>query len=142
YNLPLGAYRIEGWATLPPATVRQLIRALHRRGIRALVYFRPFVSNDVAATESPGAFRSAVAHRLVARTRTGAPFWFGDSFGGKAALIDFTNPAAISWWAARVRGALDLGADGFMQDFGEEVLPGMVFRDGESGLTMHNRYPT
>ena len=35
---------------------------------------------------------------------------------------------------------LDLGFDGFMADFGEEVLDGMHFADGETGATMHNRY--
>ncbi len=34
----------------------------------------------------------------------------------------------------------DLGADGFMQDFGEEVIYDMHFADGETGVTMHNRY--
>ena len=55
--------------------------------------------------------------------------------------MDFTNPATRRWWRGRVRAALDLGADGFMQDFGEETLPGMRFFDGETGATMHNRYP-
>jgi len=141
HRLPLRAYRLEGWGILPTATVRGLIAQLHVMGIHALVYFRPFVSQDVAATEAPGVFQYAIAHRLVAKTSSGMPFVFGDSFGGNAALIDFTNPAAVSWWAARLRSALDLGADGFMQDFGEEVLPGMRFHDGETGATMHNRYP-
>ena len=72
---------------------------------------------------------------------TGAPYVFGDGFGGKAAMIDFTNPAAVAWWSARVRAALSLGADGFMLDFGEEVLPGMHFHNGQNGLQMHNAYP-
>ncbi len=141
YHLPLGAYRIEGWATLPSATARELIGELHRRGIHALVYFRPFVAQDAAGTEAPGTYQYAVSHGLVARTRSGAPYLFGDSFGGHAALIDFTNPAAVRWWSSRIRAALGLGADGFMQDFGEEVLPGMVFHDGDTGTQMHNRYP-
>jgi alpha-D-xyloside xylohydrolase len=36
---------------------------------------------------------------------------------------------------------LNLGADGFMQDFGEQVLSDMHFHDGETGATMHNRLP-
>jgi alpha-D-xyloside xylohydrolase len=82
-----------------------------------------------------------VAHGVVARTAGGAPYLFGNVFGGTSALIDFTNPAARSWWGRQIRDALDLGADGFMQDFGEEVMPGMVFHDGSRGLEMHNRYP-
>jgi alpha-glucosidase (family GH31 glycosyl hydrolase) len=34
---------------------------------------------------------------------------------------------------------LELGADGFMDDFGEQVEPHMVFFDGSTGGTMHNR---
>ncbi len=141
YRLPLKAYRIEGWATLSETDLRSVIARLHRMGIHALVYFRPFASQDAAATEAPGTYQYAVRHRLVARTSAGAAYVFGDSFGGHAVLLDFTNPATVRWWGERIRRALDLGADGFMQDFGEEVLPGMRFHDGETGVQMHNRYP-
>jgi alpha-glucosidase (family GH31 glycosyl hydrolase) len=141
YRLALRAYRIEGWATLRTPALRSVIARLHRMGIHALVYFRPFASRDAAATEAPGTYRYAVSHRLVARTRAGGPSTFGDSFGGRAVLLDFTNPATVRWWGERIRRALDLGADGFMQDFGEEVQPTMIFHDGETGLQMHNRYP-
>lgn len=141
YRLPLEAYRIEGWATLGKTALRGVIAQLHRMGIDALVYFRPFASQDAAATEAPGTYQYATRHRLVARTSAGAAYVFGDSFGGHAVLLDFTNPATVRWWGERIRRALDLGADGFMQDFGEEVLPGMRFHDGETGVQMHNRYP-
>jgi alpha-glucosidase len=141
YRLPVSYYRIEGWGILPPATVRQLIAALHARGIRVLLYFRAFVAKDVAATEPPSVFDYAISHRLVATTASGKPYIFQDSFGGPAAMIDFTNPAALAWWDRRIRAALELGADGFMQDFGEEVMPGMHFHDGQNGLQMHNAYP-
>ena len=134
YRLPVRGYRIEGWAILPRAALRTMIAKLRTMRIHPLVYFRPFVSDDAASTEAPGSFRYAIAHRLVARTRSGAPYLFGDSFGGRAALLDFTNPATVRWWRARLRAALDLGVDGFMQDFCEEVQPRMRFHDGESGL--------
>lgn len=141
YRLALRAYRIEGWATLPTPALRAVIARLHRMGIRALAYFRPFASQDAAATEAPGTYHYAVAHRLVARTGAGEPYLFGDSFGGRAVLLDFTNPATVNWWDERIARALDLGFDGFMQDFGEEVQPNMIFHNGETGLRMHNRYP-
>jgi alpha-D-xyloside xylohydrolase len=56
-------------------------------------------------------------------------------------MIDFTNPAAVRWWQERIREALELGAEGFMQDFGEQVQTDMVFANGETGRSMHNRYP-
>ena len=47
----------------------------------------------------------------------------------------------MRWWQARVTRALELGADGFMQDFGEQVVDDMHFADGSTGQTMHNRLP-
>jgi len=141
HHLSLGSYRLEAWGVLPRSTDRSLIAAIHRQGMRAMVYFRAFVAKDGAGTETPELFRYAVAHRLVAHRADGSPATFGNSFGGTAAMLDFTNPATLRWWAGRVRGALDLGADGFMQDFGEEVLPDAIFHDGTHGLAMHNRYP-
>ncbi len=141
YRLPLKAYRIEGWALFPRADLRQIIEQFHRRGIRVLLYFRPYVAHDSSGTEQPADFDYAIAHGLVARTPAGRPYLFGTPTVGTGALLDFTNPATVRWWSRRVRAALDLGADGFMQDFGEQVLPNMVFHDGERGATMHNRYP-
>jgi alpha-glucosidase len=141
YDVPLRAYRLEGWRILPEDVLRDLVRRLKGRGLRVLFYFRAFVANDVAGTEAAGVFEEALQRGVVARTANGDPYLFGNSFGGTSALIDFTNPAARSWWARDIRRALDLGADGFMQDFGEQVMPGMVFHDGSRGPQMHNRYP-
>ncbi len=143
YGLPITAYRIEGWG-LPPAgndglalhsfisfaRQRQVIATLRRRRIHPLVYFRPWIT--------PGSAPSRQG--LVARQANGAPYDTTSTTGAKIELLDFTNPAAVRFWKREVDKALDLGADGFMQDFGEEVLYGMHFADGETGVTMHNRY--
>lgn len=145
YRLPLTAYRLEGWA-LPgsgndglslPSHMSQTLQAevfrkLRRRGIHPLVYLRPWLSPDSAP----------VRQGLAVRTATGQPYYTTGSAGQPFALLDFTNPAAVRFWQGEVRKALDLGADGFMQDFGEEVLFDMHFADGETGVTMHNRYLT
>lgn len=39
---------------------------------------------------------------------------------------------AARWWQARIRRALAGGADGFMQDFGEQVFEDMHFHDGST----------
>ena len=78
----------------------------------------------------------------MARTPSGAPYLLPSPFpGAQAAVVDFTNPAARAWWGRRVAGLLDTGARGFMNDFGEQVLPDMHFHDGSTGATLHNRYP-
>src|SRR5699024_9689327 len=68
-------------------------------------------------------------------------YTFISNFSANGAQIDFTDPAAVRWWKGRIRTALKLGAEGFMQDFGEQVQTGMQFDDGSTGASMHNRLP-
>jgi hypothetical protein len=144
YCLPLTAYRIEGWGFpapgndgfalhtfVTPQFQARAITWLRRHGIHPLVYMRPFIT--------PGS--KPVRDGLVIRTATGQPYYTISTLGVPIALLDFTNPAAVRFWQTEVRKALDLGADGFMQDFGEEVLSDMHFADGQTGVAMHNRYP-
>ena len=141
YRLPLTAYRVEGWDTITNNQNRQIFRQLHTRQIHPLVYFRAYVGKHANYTHGGGMLDYAVEHRYVATNAAGAPYLFADPELGTGAVIDFSNPAARAWWAQRIDAALDMGADGFMQDFGEQVLPDMHFADGETGTSMHNRYP-
>jgi len=141
YDLPLDAYRIEGWQFLPRDVLSGFIGDLRRLHIHPLLYFRAFVGQDQIGTDDPAAYDEALSTRYVATHADGSPYIFISNFSKPAAVIDFTNPAAVSWWQGRIRAALELGADGFMQDFGEQVLAGMHFHDGETGATMHNRLP-
>ncbi len=141
YHLHVDGYRIEGWAELPMPVLRHLIGELKAMGIHPLLYFRAFVGQDRTGTDSQSDYDYALAHGYVATHADGSPYVFVSNFNEPAAQIDFTNPAAVSWWQARIRAGLDLGADGFMQDFGEQVLSDMHFHDGETGASMHNRLP-
>ena len=62
------------------------------------------------------------------RERTGSPTSSSRTSSPTAPMIDFTDPAALRWWTRRIHEALDLGADGFMQDFGEQVPAGHALR--------------
>ena len=141
YRPPLDAYRIEGWQFLPRPALRSIIRALRRRGIRPMVYFRAFVGRDEIGTDSPAAYDEALREGYVATHADGSPYVFQSNFAREGAVIDFTKPSAVRWWQRRIRAALDLGAEGFMQDFGEQVQSDMRFADGSTGATMHNRLP-
>ena len=141
FDLPVGAYRIEAWEFIRRPTLRRLIERFNARGIRVLLYFRAFVGRDEIGTDRPALFEEAVRRGYVATTADGRPYVFQSNFFTDAAVIDFTDPAAVRWWTRRIHEALDLGADGFMQDFGEQVLLDMRFDDGSTGRTMHNRLP-
>jgi alpha-glucosidase (family GH31 glycosyl hydrolase) len=143
YHLPLTAYRIEGWGFRNPdndglslhtfvsfAVQSKMIVELRRRHIHPLAYLRPWIT--------PGSAPDRAG--LTVRTSSGQTYVTTGSEGQRIALVDFTNPRAVRWWKQEVAKVLNLGFDGFMADYGEEVLGDMHFADGESGATMHNRY--
>ena len=141
-RIPFEAYRIEGWQFLPRDVLRELIAKLRRRGIHPMLYFRAFVGQDNIGTDDPAMYDEALDGGFVATTEGGAPYTFISNFNALGAQIDFTDPEARHWWRGRITEALRLGADGFMQDFGEQVLVDMHFDDGSTGYQMHNRLAT
>jgi alpha-D-xyloside xylohydrolase len=56
------------------------------------------------------------------------------------ALVDFTNPAACRWYAAKLQALLDMGVDCFKTDFGERIPTDVAYFDGTDPLKMHNFY--
>ncbi len=141
YHLHVDGYRIEGWPELPGPVLAHFISELKALGIHPLLYFRAFVGQDSTGTDDPGEYNYAVQHGYVATQANGSPYTFVSNFDSSAAVIDFSNPAAVRWWQGRIKAALDLGADGFMQDFGEQVQTGMHFHNGDTGAQMHNLLP-
>jgi alpha-glucosidase len=146
YRLPLTGYRIEGWGFSNAdndglvlynprltsfATQSRIIAALHARHIHALAYLRPFIAPGSAPDRE----------RLTIRLADGQTATTTGTLGQHIAELDFTNPAAVRYWEREVARMLDLGFDGFLADFGEEVVYDMHFADGETGQTMHNRNP-
>ncbi len=146
YHLPLTSYRIEGWRMPNPdndgivlynppvvsfALQSKIVSELRARHIHPLAYLRPFIT--------PGSFPDRKGY--TARTASGQTYTTTGTLGQKIALLDFTNPAAVQWWKGEVAKVLNLGFDGFMADFGEEVIADMHFHSGQTGAAMHNEYP-
>src|SRR5829696_5202152 len=56
------------------------------------------------------------------------------------ALVDFTNPAARSWFGGKLTALLEMGVDAFKSDFGERIPLEVVWFDGSDPERMHNYY--
>jgi alpha-glucosidase (family GH31 glycosyl hydrolase) len=143
YHMPVTAYRIEGWGFpspgndgfalhtfVSPRVQAQTIRELKARGIHPLAYLRPWIEPR-SAPDRDG---------LTVRRADGKTYLTTGTLKQNIALLDFTKPAAVRFWQHELAKMFDLGFDGLMQDFGEEVLYDMHFADGETGVSMHNRY--
>jgi hypothetical protein len=68
-------------------------------------------------------------------------------FNGWSEPIDFTNPAAVTWWQGLLGAYSALGVEGYKLDYGEDVILGLngnrlgwLFADGSDERTMHKGY--
>jgi sulfoquinovosidase len=138
---PVKAYAYESWRGMGDELARETNAKLRALGIRPIGYVRPFVFAD-EFFNTQGDYDEVYGEGLATRTAAGTPYQQHGTFGFPTLNLDFTNPDTQRWWKRHVRRMLDLGFDGFMQDFGEEISPDQHFRDGSTGETMHNAYPT
>lgn len=117
------------------AQVRADNDRMHALGLKSGCYFNPYVGVDHPTLFAEGKARG----HLVAR-KDGRPYVFR-YMNFEAAQVDFTSPAAIAWYQAQIQGAIDLGFDGWMYDFGEYTPHDSVFADGRRGIEVRNEYP-
>jgi alpha-glucosidase len=98
------------------------VRSYHDAGIKLCANIKPCLLSDNPL------FEQARTNRLIVCDAAGEPVWtqFWDGLG---AYVDFTNPAARTWWADHVKSALlDYGIDATWNDNNEFeiVSPGAV----------------
>ena len=57
------------------------------------------------------------------------------------AVLDFSNPSAVSWYQRQLGALLDLGIGAIKADFGENAPASGLYASGRSGWYEHNLYP-
>jgi len=89
------------------------------------------------------AFATGASEGYFVTDGTGDPYVMDNTCQGdyRGALVDFTNPDAVSWWKAKHHRLLEQGVSVFKPDYGEYVPKDAVFANGKSGKSMHNLYP-
>jgi alpha-D-xyloside xylohydrolase len=131
-----------------------LIRRIHGLGLKLCLWEHPYVSIESELFEhgknkgyfvrSPDGevyvidYGLSLAPRPDGRIRLAGP---KETWNAPVAIIDLTNPEALSWFKDLHRPLLRSGVDVFKTDFGEDIPGDARFHDGRTGAEMHNLYP-
>jgi alpha-D-xyloside xylohydrolase len=112
---------------------RGMLARLKARGLKICVWINPYI-----AQRSP-LFAAGRAGGYLLK-RPDGDVWQWDLWQPGLAVVDFTNPEAREWWAAKLDALLDMGVDCFKSDFGERIPTDVAYFDGSDPERMHNYY--
>ena len=112
---------------------RGMLSRLKERGLRVCVWINPYI-----AQRSP-LFEEGMARGYLLK-RPNGDVWQWDKWQPGMGIVDFTNPEAREWYAAKLDALLDMGVDCFKSDFGERIPTDVSYFDGSDPEQMHNYY--
>ena len=79
-------------------------------------------------------FRELIDQNLVVKDQ-------GGRLASEDAVLDFTNPASVAWYKAKLGALLKMGVSVIKADFGEGAPLEGVYHNGRTGWYEHNLYP-
>ncbi len=106
----------------------QMIADLKEQGFRTCLWQLPYFvpQNDL--------FPDIIEKGLYVRDRKGnLPY--------EDAVLDFSNPQAVTWYQNKIAGLLSKGVSVIKVDFGEAAPVNGIYASGRSGFYEHNLYP-
>ena len=110
-----------------------MLRRLKDRGLHICVWINPYIAQRSVL------FDEAAQLGYLLRRPSG-DVWQWDMWQAGMGIVDFTNPDACAWYAAKLRELLRMGVDAFKTDFGERIPTDVVYDDGSDPFKMHNYY--
>ena len=114
---------------------KEMLKRYHDRGLRICVWINPYIGQ-----KSP-LFREGMEHGYLLK-RSNGDVWQTDLWQAGMGIVDFTNPAAVTWYQEKLKTLLDMGVDCFKTDFGERIpVREIAYFDGSDPVKMHNYYP-
>ena len=132
----------------------KLILDLHLQGLRLSAWQHPYISVESELFTlgkqkayfaiQPNGEVYVIDYGLSLSTLPGGVTQIASanlSWNAPVAIIDLTNPHAVTWYKSLMRGVLKMGLDVFKTDFGEDIPVDACFANGMTGAEMHNIYP-
>lgn len=110
-----------------------MLRRLKSRGLYICVWINPYIAQRSVL------FDEAMQKGFLLKKPSG-DIWQWDMWQAGMGIVDFTNPQARKWFAAKLRALLKMGVDTFKTDFGERIPTDVVYHDGSDPVRMHNYY--
>ncbi|MDO4339817.1 MAG: alpha-xylosidase [Eubacteriales bacterium] len=111
-----------------------MIRRYHDRGLKICVWINPYIG------QKSYLFKEGKEAGYLLKKQHGS-VWQTDLWQPGMALVDFTNPDAVSWYQGKLKALLDMGVDCFKTDFGERVpVRDIRWFDDSNAVDMHNYY--
>jgi len=106
----------------------QMIKDLRAQGFRTCLWQLPyFVPKNTL-------FPEIIEQELFVKDRKGnLPY--------EDAVLDFSNPAAVTWYQNKIAGLLKQGVAVIKVDFGEAAPAEGIYASGRTGFYEHNLYP-
>ncbi len=107
---------------------------LHDSGFKFFVYFNSFIYKNA------NVWNETAPNGYLIKDDNGDPFTFLGHKFSDCSLVDLSDPEARTWAKSKLDDAMDLGADGWMGDFGE-WMPVTAQTTGGNGMDQHNLHP-
>ncbi|KAL2846766.1 glycosyl hydrolases family 31-domain-containing protein [Aspergillus pseudodeflectus] len=110
------------------------LKRLKERGLKLSIWINPYVG------QASPLFEVGKKNGYFIK-RTDGSVWQWDLWQAGMAVIDFTNPAAATWYSEHLTRLMDMGIDTFKTDFAERIpVNGVTYHDGSDPVRMHNYY--
>ena len=110
-----------------------MLARLKERGLHICVWVNPYIAQKSAL------FEEGKQHGYLLKRSDGS-VWQCDLWQAGMGLVDFTNPAARTWYADKLRTLVEMGVDCFKTDFGERIPTDVAYHNGADPVRMHNYY--
>ncbi|XP_074556969.1 uncharacterized protein LOC141812916 [Curcuma longa] len=159
YDVPVSAFWLQDWVGKRETVIgsqlwwnwevdeshyvgwRVLIDDLRAHDVTVMTYCNPcLVQTDEKPNKKRDLFEEAKRLDIFVKDKAGRTYMVPNT-AFDVAMLDFTHPAASSWFKKILHEMVDTGIRGWMADFGEGLpLDAYLYAD-EDPIQAHNRYP-
>ncbi|MFN3604174.1 MAG: alpha-glucosidase [Leptonema sp. (in: bacteria)] len=160
YNTPISAFWLQDWVGQRKTSFgkqlwwnweldedrypkwEQLIQDLKKENIQMMLYINPFLADveGIKPNIKQNLFLEAKNKNYLIKNQNGEPYLIRNT-DFYAGLIDLTNPEAKTWLKSIIKkNLIDIGAAGWMADFGEALPFDAILYNGDP-KNFHNQYP-